>query len=55
MKTRFLNIANFSIALLCLWTPISQAKFVEEIIKVPVKASNSYGKTSEQDIVVTLF
>lgn len=55
MKTRFLNITNFSIVLLCLWTPFAQAKLVEEIIKVPVKANNSYGKASEQDIVVTLF
>jgi dienelactone hydrolase len=33
----------------------AQAKLVETIIKVPVKASNAYGKLTEQDAVVTLF
>lgn len=32
-----------------------QAKMVEEVIKVPVKVVDGYGKASEQDIVVTLF
>ena len=36
-------------------TPVAYAKLVETIIKVPVKASNAYGKLSEQDLVVTLF
>lgn len=34
---------------------VANAKLVEEVIKVPVKVSNMYGKESEQDIVVTLF
>lgn len=54
MKTRFLNITNFSIAFLCLWTPLAQAKLVEEVIKVPVKVFNTYGKAFERDIVVTV-
>jgi dienelactone hydrolase len=33
----------------------AHAKLVEEVIKVPVKASNAYGKVTEQDAVVTLF
>ena len=36
-------------------TPVINAKLVETIIKVPVKASNAYGKVSEQEAVVTLF
>jgi dienelactone hydrolase len=41
---------------LCLLAmPVANAKLVETIIKVPVKASNTYGKVSEQDAVVTLF
>ena len=36
-------------------TPFTYAKLVETIIKVPVKASNAYGKVSKQDAVVTLF
>lgn len=58
MKTKHSNFANLSIAFACflvLNINPAQAKLVEEIIKVPVKASNSYGKASEQDIVVTLF
>lgn len=35
--------------------PLAQAKLIEEIIKIPVQVSNSYGKESQQDIVVTLF
>ncbi len=35
-------------------TPV-HAKLVETIIKVPVKASNAYGKVAEQEAVVTLF
>ena len=31
-----------------------QAKVIEEVIKVPVKVKNMYGKELEQDIVVTL-
>ena len=54
MKTRFLYITNFSIAFLCLWTPLAQAKLVEEVIKVPVKVFNTYGKAFERDIVVTV-
>lgn len=54
MKARFLNITNFSIVLLCLWTPLAQAKLVEEVIKVPVKVFNTYGKAFERDIVVTV-
>lgn len=33
----------------------AQAKLVEEIIKVPVKVVNGYGKETAQDIVVTVF
>ena len=54
MKTRFLNITNFSIVLLCLWTPFVQAKLIEEIIKVPVKVVDGYGKAIEREVVVTL-
>ena len=54
MKTRFLNITNFSIALLCLWIPIAQAKLVEQIIKVPIAIVDLYGKTTERVVVVTL-
>lgn len=34
---------------------VSQAKLVEEVIRVPVKVLNGYGKEVAQDIVVTLF
>jgi dienelactone hydrolase len=33
----------------------AHAKLVEEVIKVPVKVANNYGKEVEQDIVVTIF
>jgi dienelactone hydrolase len=36
-------------------SPPAQAKLIQEIINVPVKVSNSYGKETQQDIVVTLF
>lgn len=36
-------------------SPATQAKLVEEIIKVPVKVSNGYGKAVEHEAVVTLF
>jgi dienelactone hydrolase len=39
----------------CLLPTPAQAKLVEAIIKVPVKASNGYGKVTEQDAVVTVF
>lgn len=42
-------------ALLWLTAPAAQARLVEEVIKVPVKVSNGYGKAVEQDAVVTLF
>jgi dienelactone hydrolase len=41
---------------LCGLLPIpALAKLVETIIKVPVKASNAYGKVTEQEAIVTLF
>jgi dienelactone hydrolase len=41
---------------LCLWLALAaHAKLVEEVVRVPVKASNGYGKVSELEAVVTLF
>ncbi len=57
MRTKYLNIANFSIAFTCvltLFTSSAQAKLVEEVIKVPVKVFDTYGKAFERDIVVTI-
>ena len=42
-------------ALLWVSVPAAQARLIEEVIKVPVKVSNGYGKAVEQDAVVTLF
>lgn len=53
------SLTNFAIGVICVFcaisTPLVQAKLIEEIIKVPVQVRNSYGKESQQDIVVTLF
>lgn len=38
-----------------LWTSLANAKLVEEVVKVPVKVTNNYGKEVAQDIVVTIF
>jgi pimeloyl-ACP methyl ester carboxylesterase len=35
--------------------PVSSAKIVEELIRVPVTVSNIYGKEVSQDILVTIF
>ncbi|WP_395055408.1 dienelactone hydrolase family protein [Polaromonas sp.] len=37
------------------WSGLAHAKLVEEVIKVPVKVANNYGKEVAQDIVVTVF
>lgn len=47
-----------TMALSCLYlaaAPMAHAKLVEAIVKVPVKASNAYGKVTEQEAVVTVF
>jgi len=43
------------IALAALTAPTAHAKLVQSIINVPVKVTNAYGKTIEQDAVVTVF
>jgi dienelactone hydrolase len=62
MKMPFQSVMRPQWAMVCtafclswLVTTPAHAKLVEEIIKVPIKASNAYGKVSEQDAVVTLF
>lgn len=56
MKSHVSQLVAIAACGLCLLaTPVNHAKLVETIIKVPVKASNAYGKVSEQDAVVTLF
>jgi dienelactone hydrolase len=63
MRTRLQKIkrhlaytATMALGCLCLLAaPAAHAKLVEEIIKVPVKASNGYGKVTEQEAVVTVF
>jgi len=37
------------------WASSSHARLIEEVIKVPVKVANNYGKEVAQDIVVTVF
>ena len=57
MKTKYSKLTKFSIALTCfltLTTSPAQAKFVTEVIKVPVAITNLYGKTTEQQVTVTL-
>ena len=44
-----------SIILAALTAPTAHAKLVQSIINVPVKVTNGYGKTIEQDAVVTVF
>jgi dienelactone hydrolase len=43
------------ITLAALTAPTAHAKLVQSIINVPVKVTNAYGKTIEQDAVVTVF
>lgn len=38
-----------------LYGNLARAKLIEEVIKVPVKVANNYGKEVAQDIVVTVF
>lgn len=38
-----------------LWTSSAHARLIEEVIKVPVKVADNYGKEVAQDIVVTIF
>jgi dienelactone hydrolase len=43
------------LTLAALTAPTAHAKLVQTIINVPVKVTNAYGKTIEQDAVVTVF
>jgi dienelactone hydrolase len=45
--------AAFVAGLLC--SNLANAKLIEEVIKVPVKVADNYGKEVAQDIVVTIF
>lgn len=55
MHTKKSNLKFAAISFFCLTNLCAQAKLITEIIKVPVKVENAYGKTTEQDIVVTTF
>lgn len=52
---KLLLILCFATSLTGLLGTSAQAKLLETTIKVPVKASNAYGKVTVQDAVVTLF
>lgn len=56
MKNRYVrSMMQLGMVMLGLASFNSQAKLIEEIIKVPVKVSDFYGKVIERDVVVTVF
>jgi dienelactone hydrolase len=55
VKPRFAVAAISALAAGLLCAGPASAKLVEEIIKVPVKVADNYGKAVAQDIVVTVF
>lgn len=55
-RSLFRRIAlQFSAAMLGVLACSAQAKLIEEIIKVPVKVTDFYGKVVEREVVVTVF
>jgi len=46
---------RLAIAVGLLYAGLAQAKIVEEVIKVPVKVNDAYGKPIAQDILVTVY
>ena len=55
-RNRYSRItASFLLAILGFAAFSAQAKLIEEIIKVPVKVTDFYGKVMERDVVVTVF
>ncbi|MGC1173555.1 dienelactone hydrolase family protein [Polaromonas sp.] len=55
LPTRLKSLFQAALVIGGLWATSAHAKLIEEVIKVPVKVTDNYGKEVAQDIVVTIF